>query len=453
MSIKTEYFITILLFISICYIYKGQERISHNDGKGWDGSYYYAATEQIQQGKYSITGQLPFVNRYANHFIIGKYAKITNTNILDSALIVNLTGAFLTVLLLTSWLRLFLLRGWIRILLMSMFMLTWHASIRELFHQPMGSDAWGTTSLVAALLLLNSIRNAYLQGKSILLSVILFSIVVSIGTLFRESIAAFAVAIFFICNPLSVIKIQIGGKFLSNVVHPLWNLYYKKITLLFFIPFFSILLTKFFISLLVTSTSEFPYSYIKTLVKLFYTKTPSEFLTGVFIAFGPLLVIVPFYYKYFRNIFMANQELILLLMASVFAGYFGGGDTERILYFSGFPIVFVAMGVSIEKLYYTANRWWLFVIIGLQTFAARVYWYLPDFPNNFDNIPIPFFGLLGNKFPYLFLYSHYGNIYVHTLLLTEYILLFAITYYILRNNTIRLKHIFSFKRVRPTSVQ
>ncbi len=451
MSIKTEYFITILLFISICYTYSGQQRISHNDGQGWDGRHYYVATKQIQQGQYSITAQQPFANRYANHFIIGKYAKLTNTNILDSALIVNLIGAFLTVLLLTRWLRLFLIKGWTRILIMIMFMLTWHVSVRELFHQPMASDAWGSTAFMAALLLLDSIRNAHFQGTPILSRVILFSIIVSIGTLFRESMAAFAVAIFFICNPISVIKIQKGGSLFSCIILPLRDLYKKKSTLLFFIPFLSILITKFFISFLVIPTSDNSYSYIKTLVKLFYTKTPSEFLTGVFIAFGPLLVIVPFYYKYFRNIFMANQELILLLMASIFAGYFGGGDTERILYFSSFPMVFVAMGVSIEKLYSTANRWWLFVIIGLQTFAARVYWYLPDFPNNFDNIPIPFFGLLGNKFPYLYLYSHYGNIYVHTLLLMEYILLFAITFYILNKN--RFKHNISFKKISPPSAQ
>ncbi len=453
MSIKTEYFITILLFISICYTYSGQQRISHNEGQGWDGKHYYIATKQIQQGQYSITAKQPFANRYANHFIIGKYAKLTNTNILDSALIVNLIGAFITVLLLIPWLRLFLLTGWVRILIMSMYMLTWHVSIRELFHQPMGSDAWGTTTLVAALLLLNSIRNVHFRGKPILSRVILFSIVVSIGTLFRESMAAFAVAIFFICNPLSVIKIQIGDKFLSNIVQPLWNLYNKKITLLFFIPFLSIIITKFFISFLVVPTSNDSYSYIQALARWFYTKTPAEFLTGIFIAFGPLLVIVPFYFKYYRNIFMAKQELILLLMASVFAGYFGGGDTERILYFSSFPMVFIAMGISIEKLYYTANRWWLFVIIGLQTFAARVYWYLPDFPNNFDNIPIPFFGLLGNKFPYLYLYSNHGNIYVNTLLLMEYMLLFAVTFFILKNYKIRLTHIFTFKKEPPTSVQ
>lgn len=432
--------------MSITYIYSGQQRISHNDGQGWDGKHYYVATKQIQQGQYSITGQTPFVNRYANHFIIGKYAKLTNTNILDSALIVNLIGAFLTVLLLTRWLRLFILIGWIRILIICMFMLTWHTSVRELFHQPMGSDAWGTTSLVAALLLLNSIRNAHYRGEPILSRVILFSIVVSIGTLFRESMAAFAVAIFFISNPISVIKIQKGGNFLYHTINALRELYTKRTMLLFSIPLLSIIFTKFLISFLVIPNSATSYSYIRTLANLFYTKTPSEFITGVFIAFGPLLVIVPFYFKHIRNIFMANQELILLLMASVFVGYLGGGDTERILYFSSFPMVFVAMGVSIEKLYYSANRWWLFVIIGLQTFAARVYWYLPDFPNNFDNIPIPFFGLLGNKFPYLYLYSHYGNIYVHTLLLMEYILLLAITYYILKYNKIRLNHIFRFKR-------
>ena len=57
-----EVIIIVILFAAICFIFKGQQRITLNDGQGFDGVFYYEITEQIGQGATPIVGNLHLLN-------------------------------------------------------------------------------------------------------------------------------------------------------------------------------------------------------------------------------------------------------------------------------------------------------------------------------------------------------------------------------------------------------
>jgi hypothetical protein len=430
-----ELIITILFFLSCCYFYKDQQRISHNDGKGYDGFYYYEATKQIQEGNYHIKGEPPFVNRYANHFIIGKFSRWSGHNILDSAFIVNMFGMFLTVIMLLFWLRQFLSKTWIRLTLIFIFIFTWYVPIRNTIYEPMVPDPWGAVFFMAGLLLLNIIHKRYNANKSTVKQIIAFTLFVTLGTLFRESNIMLGFALFLILNPFKKIDFSFQQNILytcRNVINQTIRLYWSKKNVLLLFPIITYIISSILINTLITAENTFDYSYAKALVWCFYSKSFPEFLTGTFIAYGPLLVLAPFFFTNFKLIFIEREDLSFLLSTAIFFGYLGGGDTERILFMSSFPLVYIMIGISIEKIFQSNYKWWLFVLFFLQTFAMRIYWNNPPHPSDIDKVPIPFFGLIGEDIQLLYLYSYYGSKYVHTILLMEYLLLAILTFIILK---------------------
>jgi hypothetical protein len=161
MKIAYEILIISILFFCICFIYKDQPRNTINEGKGHDGTWYYNIAEQVQQGVVPVVGEKPFIKRIGNFFLIGKFSKYSGSNLLDSALYVNLFGALITAILLIFWLRIFINTFWVRSLLIFLFMMAWFVPLRGSFFMPMGSDSWGGAWFVGGLLLLNNVRKSY----------------------------------------------------------------------------------------------------------------------------------------------------------------------------------------------------------------------------------------------------------------------------------------------------
>jgi hypothetical protein len=426
------------LFFAICFIYKGQQRITLNNGQGWDGAYYFKITEQIQQGTNPIVGELPFIKRIGTHFLVGTYSRITGIDILDSALFINLIGTFITVLLLMFWLRLYIDVFWIRGSLLLLFMMAWFVPLRFLFFYPLSTDAWGSAWFVGGLLLLHFIRESYNDNKNIFWYVLAFSVIVSVGSLFRESNSVLAIALFFIVNPLKYLNISSKTITLSHGVKTLkqiWNLYFVKQSLIFFLPLLFIGLINIIVSNFI-AINQSDYSYFKTVFSWFYTKSLPEYLLGICIAYGPLLLLVPFFHKQFVSLFFEKQELLFLLIIGLIFGFIGGSDTERITFMSSFPIIFVLIGLSVKSIFYSNQRWWLYALFLLQTIAYRFFWTIPDFPSEIRHIPIPFLSLMSNHFQNLLLYSHHGHFLLNTILLIEYLLLFLVTFYVLHNKVV-----------------
>jgi hypothetical protein len=434
-----EFLFVTILFLAICLVYKGQPRISHNEGQGWDGKFYYTMSQEIYQGDNVVTGELPFVKRVGTPYLVAQCSKLTGLSLLDSALAVNLMGIYLTVILLVFWLGIYIDRFWVRGLLVFLFMMAWYVPLRMSFYEPMTSDAWGAALFMVGLYLLTVLRkNFYHKRITILIfQVLLFSIVVSVGNLFRESIAVLCIALFFIQNPLKELKglsIKTDISFqLKGCISNIWKLYNTPRTLILLLPILFVILINTIVSNHIVP-DESNYSYIEALFFWFYKKSLPSFLLGILHAVGPIILLSPFFWKEMKSVFWERQDLLVLMLFALFFGYFAGGDTERIFFMAAFPMLLVWIGFAIKNIYKSPQRWWLYVLLALQTIAFRFYWILPDFPNDDWSTPFPFFTLLGNHFQYLFLYSYHGQYILNSLLLAEYILLFLMTWFVIKKN-------------------
>jgi hypothetical protein len=358
-------------------------------------------------------------------------------NLLDSVFLVNLIGMFITVILLMFWLRQFIDVAWIRLILLLFFMMAWHVPFRRVFFSPEGTDAWGAVWFVGGLLLLNYMRRSYTRIKKFrIIEILILSLLVSIGYVFRESNAILAIVPFFFLNPLEDLNISLKTMTPSHgfrIIKQISHLYYSKETLILFVPIITVVLTNKGISRFIEVSNPGQYSYFLALFKWFYTKSMPEYLTAVFIAFGPLITLLPFYWRQFKELFYERQDLFLILCISFLFGLVGGSGTERITFMSGFPVMLVLTGIAIRNIYNSSQRWWLYVLFSLQTIAYRFYWTVPDCPNDIDRIPVPFLTMIGNKFNYYYLFASYGNVVLNTIVLMEYLGLFIITLYILHN--------------------
>jgi len=441
-----EILVVSIIFVIVCFIYKSQQRITLHDGKAWDGVYYYSMVEQIQQGASPVVGDLPFIKRLGTPFLIAYFSKFTGKNILDSALYVNLAGSFLTVILLLLWLGFFVKQSWIKILLCFLFMMVWYVLIRYSFYCPLASDAWGAPWFVGGLLLLESIRKSNTNNKNAAFAgyMIAYSLVIAVGNFFRESNAVLCLLPFFVFNPLNNIHISPGNMKISDGMRFLkktWQLYFVPRAVLLFIPVLCIALTNSFINKHIVVNDPKAYSYLLTVIAWVYTKSLPEYLLGICIAYGPLILLVIFFYKEYKALLWERQELFFLLGLSLLLGFIGGSDTERIMFMSGFPIILLLIGISIKTIFDSPQRWWLYVLFVLQAISFRFFWNLPDVTPEKLHTPLPVFGLMSSHFPLLNLYSHFGDYKVNAILLAEYIGLFLATWYVLHHKVVLRKSV------------
>ena len=445
MKLFTELLIVSAIFFISCFIYKGQQRLSCNNGQGWDGMRYYSIAEQYRDGATKVTGEIPFIKRIGTPFIVGKYAKATGKDLLQSALEVNLAAMFIVSILLLLWLRQFVQTSWIRLLLCLIFLMSWHVPLRFSFFYPILSDAWGAVWFLAGLLALNYVyKQKKKTGRITPGSILLLSITICIGLLFRETNIVLALAVPFLLMPIDFNNFFKGffslakyGRAIKNTV----TLYTRKNSLLTFIPLILSVVTMMAVSRIVIPQDPAHYSYIKEILAWFYLKSMTKFILALFIAYGPLLLLVPFYFKSYSRLLAERQDLVLLLFLSLFFGFVGGSDTERITYMSGFPVVLIIIGISMERLFNSPAKWWLFVMILLQAIALRFFFPIPDCNFAGKHTPIPLLTPLGSNFDFLFLYSNFGHYLVNSIIIFQYVGLFLLTGVIIYYNKYKTRQI------------
>ena len=450
-----ELIAAVVLFLLVCLVYKDQKRISYNSGQGWDGAYYTRMSEQILTGTWPIKGETPFVKRIGTPGLIAWFSGITGANILDSAFYINLFGALLSVLLLVFWLRKFIHQWWIRLLLVFLFMMAYHVPLRFTFYHPQGTDSWGTVFLMGGLMVLNHISDHYTKtGRFNAGNILIFSVIISAGVFFRETNSVLSILPFFVMRPFRLIEISprnITGSRIFEICKNVFNLYWSKRSLILLLPIVFSLFSMYAVSLLTTDSGEQKWSYFRTVITFFYSRSLPEYLLGLLNAYGPLLLLVPFYYSEYKLFFRERQDLGMLLLLALILAFIGGPSTERISFMNGFPVLFIIMGVSINQLYRSSQRWWLFILLFLQSIAFRFFWNLPDYPAAAGKPPVPFFTLMGDDFNLLYLLSYHGHghIIVNTILFLEYLALFAITYLIIVNK-VKWPLVISFRKANMT---
>lgn len=102
--------------------------------------------------------------------------------------------------------------------------------------------------------------------------------------------------------------------------------------------------------------------------------------------------------------------------------YIGGGDTERIFYWS-MPVTYLLIGRAIEDNWdLLRSKTFLLVLVAGQLVSQRVFWTLPDYPSEYHT-PFPILTLIGNQFQVLDLFSFHGNRAIEVVSLAEYVFL------------------------------
>jgi hypothetical protein len=91
-------------------------------------------------------------------------------------------------------------------------------------------------------------------------------------------------------------------------------------------------------------------------------------------------------------------------------------------------------GVAFYRTWSSGARWWAMVLLGLQSIALRVWWYIPDAGTG-RTIPegtIPILTIPGDDFDFLLLHPQFGSYLINGYVFLQYALLFVITWLILR---------------------
>ena len=405
MTKKSELFWILVLFVLVAGLSLAfQKPLTYHDGQGWDGVAYVQMAQQLaHHERPSAIG--PFAFRLGTPALV---AWLFPNHILLGFRLVNLAACFLSVILLTLWLRRFVQSPWLRLALIAAFLTQWHAPLRFTTHYAAYTDPWLFVFLLVALLRTHPNppghshssrppslgsregRRSEERTKPGWVRVGGFgwglALLCFVGTLFREAIVAVPLALFLATRGRQWLPL-LGGILGIVATH-----------------------------LLATQTDS--YSFARTVGQWAYNKPLPVYVHGLFIAFGPALVLPLFFWRTARKWLKQQPVLTWILLVFLVLGWVGGSDTERIVYWA-MPIFYALFGVILEK--HTLPKSFCIVLVALQLLSHRAFWALPDFPST-THSPLPLFTPLTSACQYPDLWSFQASRTVQVVALVEYLL-------------------------------
>ncbi|MBX3042839.1 MAG: hypothetical protein KIT33_11965 [Candidatus Kapabacteria bacterium] len=406
-----EIIITALLVIAVNVLsYHFQNEITYNEGSGFDGVEYHKIAEDFAKGN-TPTARAPFVYRVGTPFLA---SIVSPDDILYGFRIVNITAGSLIPFALLFWLSLYFKNIYHRIIPVFLFAGAWHSPLRLSWFYPVHSDP---VSVLLTLILLIVLYNIFSNSGNKKFSIILFSILTFISVFVRE--IGLIPALVFILASISVSKRDNNltkNKLLSYL--PIIKFTDKS----GLIPFLSGIAGIIIIRFLVESSSS--YSFVNSAFSWIYRKSLFMYLHSWLLAFGPVLFIVIYKWKY-AYIYMKNNKLSAYFMILIaILGLAGGSDTERLVYWS-MPVVYIMiMRIASEFDVFKSKLifWYLTV---LQIINMRLFWATPDYPNDFPS-KISFLTPIGSDFPLLDLWTWHGDLKVNLISFAGYIISFLV---------------------------
>jgi hypothetical protein len=372
-----------------------QKTISLNEGKGWDGIEYYAMAEQIAASR-PLEARAPQVYRPGVPLLVALLPGGISVRKFE---VVNLFAAGLAVALFVVWLRLLVGNWWVRALLVLLLVTMWHWWARYVFFHPVHADAWFVVCLLAGLIVVHMLgRDRTEVGLIAALSAITFA-----GVLFREAALVLPAAL------LAREVVRPRARRMAVDLVPLaagaaagWHVRWAGG------PF--------------AAHQSHPYDFVDVAVIWLYQKPFPTYVHAWFIAFGPVLVLALFFARDVLRFLARYPYMSVVLGAIAVAGWLGGTDTERLLYWS-FPVVYAALGVAIERNARVLTSVPLIAVLAAaQGIGQRLFWTLPDYPGDFPRAPM-LLTPLGSTFPHLDLYSWHPPREVSAVSLAQYLAL------------------------------
>jgi len=361
-----------------------QKQNTFDEGLAWERPYYTMAGEFARHEP--IATMSPYVYRVGTPWLV---SLISPGDLFRGFRIVNTTGSFLASIVLLFWLSGYIKDWRLRVLLVTLFLIQWDAPPRYMYHSPVHVDAW---YFVFALVGLIAIRR-YQERPSLPLlgGLIALSFV---GTLFREIVMIVPIAFLAAHQPFSIVGSP-EDRHMKFRLPPLSH----------WLPFFSgaaafVLLHRF-------CHQTDSYSFLATILDFLYGKPVIGYIQAWFLAFGPVLFIIIYDWKKAGAFLGEHQTFILFLATGAWLGFFGGTDTERLLYWS-MPGVYVLLGLAIEHRHAVLSRWpvALTFILG-QLMTSRILWTTPDYPTSYPHT-FPVLQQFGSHVQFLDLFSYHG---------------------------------------------
>ena len=333
MTKKTEWAIVATLFVlvaALCLAF--QKPLTYHDGQGWDGvSYFQMAQSIVSHERPSAIG--PFAFRLGTPALV---AWLFPGNLLLGFKLINLAACLLSTALLTLWLRRFIETPWLRLALIAAYLTQWHAPLRFTAHYAAYTDPWLFVFVLGALLLK---RQLPLVGLCF------------VGALFREAIVAVPLALFLVSRGRQWLPL-LGGILGVVATHLL-------------------------------ATQADSYSFARTVGQWAYNKPLPVYVHGLFISFGPALVLPIYFWRKAAEWLKSQPVLAWALAIFLVLGWVGGSDTERIVYWA-MPIVYSLFGVILEA--HALPKSFLITLAALQLLSHRVFQTLPDFPGTYPEL-------------------------------------------------------------------
>jgi hypothetical protein len=319
-----------------------QRPLTINGGLGWDGvSYTRIATSCWHV---PIVADPPFVYRVGGPCV----AALLSSQPVEGMFRANVLAAVAAIVLLALYLPGQVADRRVRYALLAAYVVYWQGPLRIAWWGPAElTDAWLHLFLIAGLLALESRRKT-----------IWVAAIVLVGGLFREAVMVLALAL--LVQELPDVK---------KAIRTAWPA-----------------LMTAGVSLLITRLVGHPsykFGFVSTALNWVYTKTPPQLVHATFVAFGPMLALLVAFPEAPRRWLIERKDIALTLMVLLLLAWFGGGDTDRLLYWSA-PIVLVLVGKSIESVEWAQLKGPLALVVAAQMLSERV---LLTTPDSWSNAP------------------------------------------------------------------
>jgi hypothetical protein len=382
-----------------------------NNINGYDGMFYLRMSEHIAHAQ-PITGPLPWIYRVGTPFLAAAFAPLTG-DLLASFKFVNIAASALTTFLLVLYVRQHVASCAARLVVMFLFLTQWHAPVRYAYFYPTSVDFWLMVFVLCALLLCDAIREILKHSgtenvgawrpKPLLQRyglIGLLSLVVFVGTLFREVIALFGVLALLIANPIVVAR---NPTYVQRVrpSHPMLLLPLAA-------ALAGVLLLR---ALVIVNQEGYPYTFDGTVYLWLYDKRLLPYLYAWFVAFGPALALALYDWRRGAVWLAKRQEVALFVLALVALAWVGGTDTERFLYW-GMPIFYVLLGRALDE-----HQTWLrrsplliIVLVITQLLSQRFLLPTPDFNTIAQPQLFPLLTVLGADTAFEHLHTFYSTL-------------------------------------------
>jgi hypothetical protein len=403
----THALVSLLILAYLIVGFTFQKQISHNEGKGFDGVYYYQLASDFANGD-TPTAKSPFVYRIGTPYVVSVFFP---NDLMTGFKTVNLVFAVMSIFLLLVFLRLYLDDERIIVLLVSLYIIYWQAPLRLSIYYPVHTDPASITFMLASLIAVTNI----IREKSIRANLILLTFLTAIGVFFREICLVPAMALAF----SSIVTFK-EKRFRLNLP--------QKAKLIYFIPLIVGLLGYILILLFVNKSDDS--TFLGATLGWLYQKSIVVYLHALMMAFGPILILAIYNIRNGIQFLKREPHLLFFISAMLFVGLVGGSDTERLLYWS-MPVVYILIGKFLSERG-TLLNWQIIALIAItQLISTRAFLFIPDFPNDFSSV-IPFLTPLTNEFPLFDLWSWHGNRKMNIISFLQYATLFSALFWMLK---------------------